>query len=68
MKIFLVITIFLLVGAFFIISERGIILSESKGMEEFGDAYISWLDEIFGNSKDLAGYVVKFDWLPDSKK
>ncbi len=64
MKIFMILAIFLLLGAFFIVSNNNLALIEDEGREEFRDKYGQWLAGILDNSRDVTAYVVKLDWLP----
>jgi len=66
MKILMIIVIFFLIGAFFIISENNLHLSKQAELREFKLKYFNWLDNVFMNFKQVSGYVVKLDWLPDS--
>ena len=68
MKIIMFAIFFLLIGAFFIISENNLKMSESGSMDRFLGLYYSWTSQIFDNSVNLAGYVVKMSWLPDENK
>lgn len=56
---------FFLVGAFFIISENNLKLSDSGNFSKFAGLYSLWLSHIFDNSRNLAGYVIKMSWLPN---
>jgi hypothetical protein len=56
---------FFLMGAFFIISEKDLKMTEKGNFATFSSLYFSWLGQIFDNSKVLTGYVVRMDWLPD---
>ena len=67
MKLTLIIIIFLLIGAFFIISENKLTLRDSEARVEFGKLYLGWFGQILENSKNLIGYVVKLDWLPENR-
>jgi len=67
MKILVFLMMFLLVGAFFIISENKLALKDSENRERFYDMYQDWANRIFDNSKGLAGYVIKLDWLPEKE-
>ena len=58
---------FLLIGAFFIISENNLALRDSENRTKFAELYTSWADKIFDNSRNLAGYVVKLDWMPEKE-
>ena len=56
---------FLLLGAFFIISEESIQLNSIDNIEFFFDSYFYWLDELIDNGKTVSGYVVGMQWLPE---
>ena len=58
------ITFFLLLGAFFIISENNLKLAETGNLQKFLGLYYSWIIQLGGNSFNTAGYIVKLDWLP----
>ena len=64
MKIIIFVLMFLLIGALFIISENNLALKDADSRVRLKNIYISWVNKIFDNSKDLVGYVVKLDWLP----
>ena len=65
-KVFLFIIMFLLIGAFFIVSSHKLALANSSARVEFGNLYLNWAGQLFDNSRGLVGYVVKMDWLPRS--
>jgi hypothetical protein len=65
MKLLLFVVMLLLVGAFFIISENNLALNNSENVDKFYDLYLDWVGKIVGNSMELAGYVIKLDWLPN---
>jgi len=65
MKILMFAIFFLMIGALFIISENNLALKDSGNFPKFLGSYYSWISQLFDNSKSLAGYVVKMDWLPD---
>ena len=67
MKIVSFMLMFLLIGAFFIISENNLALKDEENREEFIELYTSWTNSIFENSKNLVGNVVKLDWLPEQQ-
>ena len=56
---------FLLIGAFFIVSNENIKLDNQKNVGEFFQLYGQWIDSLVGNGKTVLGYVVKMEWLPD---
>lgn len=66
MKFLLFLMIFFLIGAFFIISENKMALIKTENRQEFGKLYYSWIGSLFDNSKNLVGYVIKMNWLPEN--
>lgn len=68
MKILMFLIFFLLVGAFFIISNENIKLNSKENVGIFFKSYSQWIDGLADNSKGLAGYVVKMEWLPGEGK
>jgi len=67
MKILMFVILFLLVGAFFIISNERIKLNSSENVSLLLDKYGHWVDRLFDNSKTAVGYVIKMEWLPEGK-
>ncbi len=65
MKLLMLIVIFFLIGAFFIISQENLHISDSTELNKFNTAYVSWLEDLSENFKQVTGYVVKMDWLPE---
>ncbi|MBS3089562.1 hypothetical protein J4461_01625 [Candidatus Pacearchaeota archaeon] len=59
------ILIFLLIGAFLIISNNNLHISQSEGRVIFARSYYNWIFGLFGNVKSLTGYFVSTEWLPD---
>ncbi len=64
MKILMFIILFMLIGAFFIVSNERIQLNSSENFSLLLDKYGHWVDRLFGNSKTAVGYVIKMEWLP----
>ena len=64
MKALVIIMIFLLIGAFFIVSNNNLHLSNKEEFNQFGEKYYDWFGKIFGNAKTVTGYVTNMDWLP----
>lgn len=65
MKFYLFLMIFLLIGAFFIISNNNLHLGKQAEMNKFTSLYYSWLGSLFDNAKSLTAYAVKSEWLPE---
>lgn len=64
MKILMLIVMFFLIGAFFIISQSNLHLNSSENADEFISLYKIWLVKTFENAASLTGHIVKMDWLP----
>lgn len=67
MKTLMIIIIFLLIGAFFIISNDNIKLNSKENVYYFLDRYGGWFDKLIENSRTAVGYAIKMEWLPNSK-
>ena len=65
MKTFMFIIMFLLIGAFFIISNEEIKLNSEENIGVFFNLYGQWVNSLVGNGKTVLGYVVKMEWLPN---
>ena len=59
------IILFLLVGAFFIISNENLRLNNQENVDLFLDLYTDWASSLVTNSGVVLGYVVKMEWLPN---
>ncbi len=64
MKILLIFLMILCLGAFFIISNGNLHLSNEKELYTFGENYYSWIIHLGNNFKSITGYALKSDWLP----
>lgn len=64
MRTLMIIIMFLLLGAFFIVSNSNLHLSEKEEFMKFGNAYYSWLGSLLDNGVSVVGYVAKAEWLP----
>lgn len=67
MKIAMVVVMFLLLGAFFIVSQNNLSLNSSENVDKFVSRYIAWLGSFVGDVTRLGGFVVKLEWLPESE-
>ena len=67
MKTLMFIILFLLIGAFFIISNENIKLDNKENINHFFKLYGKWFDRLTENSGVVLGYVVKMEWLPNSE-
>ncbi|MBU1136110.1 MAG: hypothetical protein KJ559_01220 [Nanoarchaeota archaeon] len=67
MRLIILVLMFLMIGALFIVSENNLALKENKSRQELKTIYLSWFEQLFNNSKNLIGYVVKLEWLPENQ-
>jgi hypothetical protein len=65
MKALAFLIIFLLVGAFFIISNQNLNLGNGDNVNTFVAEYERWIVRLIDNSRIATGYLVKMDWLPE---
>lgn len=68
MKILMFFIFFLLIGAFFIISNEKIKMNSSENVNTFFEKYGDWMDDLAVNGKTVIGFIVKSEWLPDKEK
>ena len=59
-----IIVFFLLLGAFFIVSEKKLSLANYEDMKILKNKYSSWINNILSNSIKFTGNAIKLDWLP----
>ena len=64
MKIAIFLIVFLLAGAFMIVSNNNIHLGDSGEFNKFMGIYYEWFFKIFDNTKSLTGYIVNANWMP----
>jgi len=65
MKTVIIVFMFFLIGAFFIISENNLALKQADNIDKFLGLYSTWLSHIFDNAKGISTYVIKMNWLPN---
>jgi len=65
MKLLMLLIFFLLIGAFFIISNENIRMNSQENVDRFFDLYGEWIDSLTSNSQVVVGHVVKMEWLPN---
>lgn len=61
----MIVVIFLLIGAFFIISQNNLSMLEKENTLKFLSFYKSWLITTIGNAGSLTGHIIKLEWLPN---
>lgn len=66
MRTWMLIFMFFCLGAFFIVSNDNIHLNRANELSHFGSLYMQWLGHLFDNAKYISGYVIKFEWLPQT--
>jgi len=66
MKLPMIIFKLLFLGALFISSNYNLHLADTGERELFLDLYYTWLGNLVDQGIDVTGYVVKFEWLPES--
>ncbi|MEK6918500.1 MAG: hypothetical protein AABW73_00505 [Nanoarchaeota archaeon] len=66
MRFFTIIIVFLLVGVFFIISEKGLNVASSSDLKILKSDYSSWLLTTAKNSAFFVGQAIKMEWLPET--
>lgn len=67
MKILMIVIMFFVIGALFIISENNLYMGKAEDSGKFSKLYSAWLDNIFSNIKSVTGYVINLDWLPKNE-
>ncbi len=60
------VVMFLLIGAFFIVSNNNIHLGISEERAKLSGIYYNWVNSLFDKVKEITSYVVKSEWLPDA--
>jgi len=64
MKIAIFLVIFLLAGAFMVISNNNLHIGDSEEFNKFMGIYYGWFFKLFDNVKSVTGYVVNVNWMP----
>jgi len=64
MKFFIILFIFLFLGALLIISNNNISFSNEDQGKEFVSLWFNWFSELFKNVKSVTGYAIGYDWMP----
>jgi len=66
MKLILFLLIFLMIGVLFIVSENKLSLKDTDARAQFKDKCFAWCEQLFDNSKNIMGHVVKQNWIPEN--
>ena len=64
MRFFIFLIKFLLLAAFFIISNQSLALANADDRQTFFDEYTGWIAKVAGEVGTLTSYVVKVEWMP----
>lgn len=64
MKTIMLVFMFFMIGALFIISEHNLHIGDKEDLSKLSKFYTSWLDSSLENLKTIAGHVIRLDWLP----
>ena len=59
---------FLLIGAFFIVSNQNLALIDTDNRNDFVEQYKEWIFSLGREIGTLTAYVVKVEWLPESEE
>jgi hypothetical protein len=65
-KILVFAVVFLLIGAFFIVSQQKLDLKEKQGQVTFLKSFGNWIGDIGKNTLTITANIIKLDWLPDT--
>jgi hypothetical protein len=65
MRWLMILLMFLFFGAFFIISNQNLHLSDKQDSLEFGQEYYNWASKLFDNGKSIIGHAINSDWIPE---
>jgi len=66
MKTFVFIVIFLLMGAFFIISNNNLSLIKGENTLIFAKMYFSWISTLTANFVISGNYLINLEWMPET--
>jgi hypothetical protein len=66
MRLLFFVVFFLLLGAFFIISNQNIKINNEFDFSKFTKSYYFWVSGIFDNLAGITGDVVNSEWLPSN--
>ena len=67
MKSILIVLKLFFLGGLFIISNNELYMGNVEDREIFMNKYTFWVGNLFGQILDVTGYVVKFEWLPETE-
>ena len=62
MRTITIIIFFLLLGAFFIISEKNLSITKTSDLEILKSNYFSWTEKLINNAAGIVGNTVRMEW------
>lgn len=65
MKFLIFFIFFILIGAFFIISNENIHMNNQDNIILFLKSYGSWISKLTHNTISMTGNMIKMNWLPE---
>ncbi|MBS3082160.1 hypothetical protein J4416_04490 [Candidatus Pacearchaeota archaeon] len=67
MKVILIVVKIFVIAALLIISNQSLAISDSSNRQHFVDEYSVWISHLVENSLSIVSYVVKNEWLPETR-
>ena len=67
MKVLIIIVIFFLMNAFFIVSNKNIPLNNVENISQVSAIYIQWVRDVVKNGAEITGNAIKLKWVPQTK-
>ncbi len=67
-RLSVIVLLFLLVGALFIVSNENLQLADREEQREFIALYRLWLSSIGENVRAITGQVIAAEWVPSSSR
>ena len=64
MKIYFILVFFILLNAFFIISNNNLQINDAENLKEFLNLYFQWFSQIKNNLVEITGNVISQSWIP----
>jgi len=65
MKILMLVLMFFILGALFIIENNNFVMYKHENLENFSKLYIQWMNQIYVNAQKLTGEAVQSNWFPE---
>jgi len=66
MRIIMIIVMFFVISALFIISNNNLYMYKQESIVKFVDLYLDWINQVFSNSQRVTGEVIRLEWLPEN--